>query len=56
MFDLLEGLSPDEKQLARGLYDGASQKELAARLAISQQGVSKRVGRLREKLRTSLYS
>ena len=56
VFELLEGLSPDERKLATGLYKGATQKELAARLAISQQSVSKRIGRLREKLRVSLYS
>ena len=56
VFELLEGLSSDERRLATGLYKGATQKELAARFAISQQSVSKRIGRLREKLRVSLYS
>ena len=56
VFELLQSLSPDERRLARGLYAGATQKELASRLAVSQQSVSKRIGRLREKVRASLYS
>ena len=56
VFDLLEGLSPDEQRLARGLARGVTQKEFAREFSISQQGVSKRIGRLREKLRSSMCS
>ncbi len=56
VFDLLEGLSPDERELAGGLARGMTQRELADCRAVSQQAVSRRVIRLREKLRRAMIS
>lgn len=56
VFDLLESLPPPERELALGLASGLTQKELARRCAVSQQAVSKRVCRLRDKVRRTLAS
>lgn len=56
VFELLESLPPRERELARGLASGLTQKELARRCAISQQAVSKRVRCLRDKVRRALAS
>jgi len=48
--DLERLLAPDEIAMARMLADGYSQVEVAERLGITQQAVSKRLARMRERL------
>ncbi len=48
--DLESALAPGEMQVARMLADGWSQAEVAAELGVTQQAVSRRVARMRERL------
>ncbi|MDI9370751.1 MAG: sigma-70 family RNA polymerase sigma factor [Synergistaceae bacterium] len=49
--DLERLLTPEEMRVARMLADGYTQSEVATELGVTQQAVSRRVARMRERVR-----